>query len=126
MSFIENIINSFNDDKAEDSFTKEDIQKYSFVMMLCYLIPILFFVPIIINGKSKFCCFHANQQLALLVIEIVIGIIMLILGLIPVIGAILDSLLSLALLCVAVFMMYAAYKGKAVRIPFVGNLINIF
>lgn len=122
-----NFMDIFNDESEQNGFDAADVQKYKVQAVLPYLIPILFFLPIVAGDKnSKFCKFHANQQLAWLIVGIVIGILMKVLSLIPVLGAICCSLLSLAVLVIVVMLMINAYKGKAIRIPFIGSILNIF
>ncbi len=122
-----NFMDNFNDNSEQSSFDAADVQKFKVQAILPYLIPILFFLPVVAGDKnSKFCKFHANQQLAWLIVGVVIGILMKVLSLIPVLGAICCSLLSLATLVLTVMLMISAYQGKAIRIPFVGSLISIF
>lgn len=122
-----NFMDNFNDNSEQSGFDAADVQKFKVQAVLPYLIPILFFLPVVAGDKnSKFCKFHANQQLSWLIVCVVIGILMKVLSLIPVLGAICCSLLSLATLVLTIMLMIAAYQGKAIRIPFVGSLISIF
>lgn len=122
---VNEIIADLNDPNAEGEFSENDRNKFKVWSVLGYLFPILFFVPIILDGNSKFCKFHANQQLVWLVVCIIIGIISKILGIIPVLGGILCALIALCLLGADLVLAYAGANGKAVRIPILGN-INIF
>lgn len=123
---IDMILDNFNDEKTACMFDSNDVQKYVVPAVLPYLLPILFFIPVIVCQNSNFCKFHANQQftwfLAVLVIEAVKKII----GIIPLIGWLVNFVITIAELAIAVALMYGASKGKALRLPFIGELINIF
>lgn len=123
---IDKILDNFNDEKTACLFNGEEVQKNIVPAVLPYIIPFLFFVPMIADGKSGFCKFHANQQFTWFLVTAVLEIIKKILGIIPVLGWIAVILLSIAQLGVSVGLMYGASKGKALRLPFVGDLINIF
>ena len=98
---MKEILENFNDQSAQNSFTQADVQKNNILAAVCYVFPILFFVPIL-------------------------GIVMAIIGIIPVLGAIIDVLISLCMLALLIALVYGAVKGMAVRIPFIGNFINVF
>lgn len=121
-----NLLDNFNDESEQSSFDAADVQKYKVQAVLPYLFPILFFLPIISDKNSRFCKFHANQQLAWFIVGIVASIVIKVLSLIPILGAICCSLISLAFLIADILLMISANAGKAIRIPFVGNFINIF
>lgn len=120
------IYDYFNDNSAESTFDSSDIQNNKIICMIGYLIPILFFLPIVVNSQSNYCRFHSNQQLAWLIVCVVLGVLEAILGIIPILGWIINMLLGIAILAVAILLMVAAYNGKAVRIPFIGEFINVF
>lgn len=123
---MKEILENFNDQSAQNSFTQADVQKNNILAAVCYVFPILFFVPILVDGSSPFCRFHANQQLTFFIFGIILGIVMAIIGIIPVLGAIIDVLISLCMLALLIALVYGAVKGMAVRIPFIGNFINVF
>lgn len=121
-SFMDN----FNDAAEEASFDSSDVQQYKIQAVLPYLIPILFFLPIVSNKESNFCRFHANQQLIWLVTCVIINIVLRIINFIPVLGMLVYVLASLAVLVFAILLMVSASQGKAVKIPFVGDLFRVF
>ncbi|MBQ8297712.1 MAG: hypothetical protein IJX77_08025 [Ruminococcus sp.] len=121
-----NFLDIFNDTTAQSTFDSKDVEDNKLIVTICYFLPILFFLPIIMNSNSAYCRFHANQILSWLVVGVVVGIVMAIIGIIPILGAILNAVIGLAILVVAILLMMSAYAGKAVRIPFVGSLIQIF
>ena len=123
---IEKILDNFNDEKTASTFRPEDVQKYSVQAIIGYLTPILFFLPIVLDRNSLFCKFHANQQFTWFLITVALVLVKNIIGIIPVISGIVGIVLNIAQLAVAIALMYGASKGKALRLPFVGEMINIF
>lgn len=120
--FLEN----FNDKSAEESFGEYDSATYRIQGILPYILPFLFFLPIVMNKESAFCRFHANQQLVLLIVLVAVNIITRILGIIPLLGGILNIVLWLAYFALMAALVMGAYNGKAYRIPILGNIINVF
>lgn len=116
------ILEQFNDQNAQSNFTPEEVQKNNILAAVCYLVPILFFLPLLIDKNSSYNRFHANQALVWFIVDLILGVIMKVLSLIPVLGAIIDVLVSLAVIAVTVCLMIGAYKGMAVRIPFIGSI----
>lgn len=123
---IDKIIEPFNDEKTACMFDYNDVQQNKIAAVVPYFIPVLFFLPLIMDKNSAFCKFHANQQLTWLIVTVVIEIAEKIIGIIPVIGWLANIIISIAILLVSLGLMYGASKGKALRLPFVGELIKIF
>ena len=123
---IDRILDNFNDEKTACMFDYNEVQKYVVPSVLPYLFPVLFFIPMIVNGNSAFCKFHANQQLTWFLVMLVIEAVKKIIGGFPVIGWIVNLAVTIALIAISVCLMYGASKGKALRLPFIGELINIF
>ncbi|MCM1313841.1 MAG: hypothetical protein NC205_02515 [Prevotella sp.] len=123
---IDNILENFNDKETECRFNSNDIQKNSVAAVLPYLIPVLFFLPVIADKNSVFCKFHANQQLTWFIVSIVLDIIIKIIGIIPFFGGIARILIGIVQVLVSIALAYGAYKGKALKLPFIGDLLNIF
>ncbi len=125
---IDKILDNFNDEKTSCMFNYDEVQKNIVPAILPYLIPILFFLPLIADKekKSAFCKFHANQQLTWLFVILVIGIVKSIIRVIPLIGWLTSLAIDIAELLISWGLMYGASKGKALRLPFIGNLINFF
>lgn len=123
---MDGILENFNDKNTQSTFSQADVQKNMIVAVLPYILPILFFVPILVDKKSSFCRFHANQQLTWLITCIILGIIMFILGIIPVLGIIINAILGIGIFAVMIFYIIGAVKGMALRLPFIGNMVNIF
>lgn len=123
---MKEILENFNDQNVQSTFSREEVQKNNVLVAVCYFIPLLFFVPVLVDGNSPYCRFHANQQLTWFIFDIIVGIAMRILSIIPVLGAIVNVLVSLGILAFTICLMYGAIKGMAVKIPFIGGMINIF
>lgn len=125
---IDKILDNFNDEKTACMFNAEDVQKNKIQAVLPYLIPLLFFLPLTADKekRSEFCRFHANQQFTWFITVLVLNAVRNIIGIIPIFGGIVNALINIAELLVAVGLMYGASKGKALRLPFVGELIKIF
>ncbi len=121
-----NFLDAFNDEKVQSTFDAGDVQTFKVQAVLPYLIPILFFLPILGNKNSSFCKFHANQQLAWLITTVLLGLIGKIIGFIPFLGALVNAVLWIAVVLVAVLLMISANNGKAIRIPVIGSLFEIF
>ncbi len=52
-----------------------DVEKNKLMAIIGYIVPILFFVPLITDAKdSPFAKFHANQQLVLLIVAIAVNL----------------------------------------------------
>lgn len=114
-------MNQFNDANAQATFTAEEVKKNQIFCVLAYL-GILFFVPFVADKNSAYAKFHANQGFAFFLANIAVGVVSAILGIIPILGAILGALLSIACTVIMVLLMVCAYKGMAVRIPVIGTL----
>ncbi|MBR1592185.1 MAG: DUF4870 domain-containing protein [Ruminococcus sp.] len=122
---FDNFLAPFDDEEIKLGFG-EDFQKNKIIAMIAYICPILFFLPIISNKYSPFCKFHANQSLLWLIVCIVLNVIGGILGIIPLIGKIVQFIVSLAVCAAAILLAYGAYTGKAVKLPVVGDMLKVF
>lgn len=123
---MNDLLEQFNDSAAENSFSEDDKKKYSLIAMLCYIFSFLFFVPIVIDRNSAYCKFHANQQLALLITEVVAYIFGWLVSMLPVLGVFWAMCVLVVLAALLVLLIVGTYFGKAIRIPFIGSKLNIF
>jgi uncharacterized membrane protein len=103
-----------------------DAEKNKAMGIVGYIIPILFFIPLVSEEgkKSPFAKFHANQQLNLLLAAVVVNIVG---GVIPFIGwFIILPLGSIFLIVVAIMGIINASKGDMKELPLIGSfkLIN--
>lgn len=103
----------------------QDVEKNKAMAIVGYIIPILFFIPLVTDAKnSPFAKFHANQQLNLLLAAVVVNIVG---GIIPFIGwFILLPLGTIFLIVVAIMGIINASKGEMKPLPLIGGfkLIN--
>ena len=120
--FLEN----FNDLSTEKTFVSTEVEKNKPLAIIAYILPFLFFLPILSDKDSDYCKFHSNQSLTWLIFLVVVAIVMKILGLIPVLGALCNLVLSLALLAMLIIYIIGVVNSKAYRLPIIGNLINVF
>lgn len=107
-------------------FDKHDYEQHHLIGALGYVI---FFLPLIVNGKSRFCRFCANQgALAWIVyaaVALIFGILSAMLGWIPLIGWLVKlagALCRLAVFVLMLFFSWNAYNGKAEPLPFIGGV----
>lgn len=120
----------FNDfmNTQDDSmlYDTQDVQTNKIWAALSY-VGILFILPLLVNGgQSRYAKYHANQGFILFLLNIVIGIVNAILGNIPVLGAIVSVLLSLASLALMILGIINAVNGKAKQLPLIGGLFHVF
>ena len=100
-----------------------DTEKNKPMAIIGYIIPILFFIPLVTDAKnSPFAKFHANQQLDLLLAAVVINIVG---GVVPFLGwFIILPFGSIFLIIVAIMGIVNAAKGTMKKLPLIGG-INI-
>ena len=116
-----------------DEYAPEDIEKNKIISAIA-TIPFIFWLPLVVNGDSKFGKFYANQGLILTVLCVVLSIISDVAGrvlwMIPLLGHILSSLLALIVVLIVMgewlFLLVYALQGKAKEMPFIGNIFCPF
>ncbi len=104
----------------------DDVEKNKAMAIVGYIIPILFFIPLVSEEgkKSPFAKFHANQQLNLLLGWVVVNVLG---GIIPFLGwFIIWPLGSIFLIVVMIMGIINASKGEMKELPLIGGfkLIN--
>ena len=87
----------FNTPDTSYEYDTQDIQSNKVWAVLAYL-GILFFLPLVACKDSRFGKFHANQGFALFLTDLVLSIVGKILGLIPVLGVICNTVIYLIIL----------------------------
>lgn len=100
---------------------QSDAEKNKAMGIIGYIIPILFFIPLITDAKnSPFAKYHSNQQLNLLLAAIVVNVVG---GIIPFIGwFIILPFGSIALIVFAIMGIINAVKGEMKPLPLIGGI----
>jgi uncharacterized membrane protein len=102
-----------------------DVEKNKAMAIVGYIIPILFFIPLVTDAKnSPYAKFHANQQLNLLLAWVVVNVVG---GVIPVLGwFIILPFGSIFLIVLMIMGIINASKGELKELPVIGSfkLIN--
>ena len=98
-----------------------DVEKNKPLAIIGYIIPILFFIPLVTDAKnSAFAKFHANQQLVLLIAWVVVNVVG---GIIPFLGwFIILPFGTIFLLVLAIMGIIAAAKGEMKKLPLIGGI----
>jgi len=99
---------------------QSDAEKNKAMAIVGYIVPILFFIPLVSDAKnSPFAKFHANQQLNLLIAAVVVNIVG---GIIPFIGWFLILPLgTIFIIVVAIMGIINASKGAMKELPLIGG-----
>lgn len=97
-----------------------DVNSNKLMAIVGYIIPILFFIPLVTDAKnSPFAKFHANQQLNLLLTAIAVNIVGTV---IPFLGwFIILPLGSLFVLVLAIMGIIHGAKGEMKKLPLIGG-----
>jgi len=98
-----------------------DVEKNKAMAIVGYIIPILFFIPLVSEEgkKSPFAKFHANQQLNLLLGWVIVNVLG---GIIPFLGwFILWPLGSIFLIVVMIMGIINGSKGEMKELPLIGG-----
>ena len=105
------------------SADKSDVESNKALAIIGYIIPILFFIPLI-NESSKnspFAKFHANQQLILLISWFAVNVVGMV---IPFLGRfIILPFGCLFLFVCAVMGIIAAANGQMKQLPLIGGFV---
>ncbi|MFC5602247.1 DUF4870 domain-containing protein [Sporosarcina koreensis] len=88
--------------------------------LLCYIF-IIGLIFLFVEKENRFIRFHALQSVFT---AIAIFLISIILGFIPLVGAIASLLLSPLAFVLMIFMMYQAYQGNYYKLPFIGDIVE--
>jgi len=97
-----------------------DVEKNKVMAIVGYIIPILFFIPLVSDGKnSQFARFHANQQLNLLIGWVVVNVVG---GVIPFLGWFIILPIGTIILFILMIMgIINASKGEMKKLPMIGG-----
>jgi uncharacterized membrane protein len=89
------------------------------------IIPAIVFLVLEPYNRNRFVRFHSFQNIFLCVGMIALGIVMSIIGMIPMVGLltlVLWPLIGLGFLVLWVVCLLKAYQGQMWKVPFIGNL----
>ncbi len=116
----ENKTNETNQPIVQPGAGSNDVNDNKPMAIIGYIIPILFFIPLVTDAKnSPFAKFHANQQLILLIAAIAVNVIG---AVIPIIGWFLILPLgSIAIIVFAIMGIINAAKGEIKELPLIGG-----
>jgi uncharacterized membrane protein len=99
-----------------------DAEKNKIMAIVGYIIPILFFIPLLSDESknSPFAKFHSNQQLVLLIAAIVVNVVG---GMIPILGWFLILPIgSIILIVLAIIGIINSAKGEMKKLPIIGGI----
>jgi uncharacterized membrane protein len=93
-----------------------DVSQNKTMAILSY---ILFFIPLLTEAKkSKFAMFHANQSLILLILAVASGLLS---GLIPFVGTLVGTVISIGVFVLWVMGIISAANGEMKPLPLIGE-----
>lgn len=96
-----------------------DFEQNKVMAIVGYIIPLLFFVPMLSEKRSPFGMFHANQQLALLIAAVLVQIVGTV---IPILGwFIILPLGMIAVVVLAIMGIINASNGEMKQLPIIGG-----
>ncbi|HIW33528.1 MAG TPA: DUF4870 domain-containing protein [Candidatus Paenibacillus intestinavium] len=88
--------------------------------LLCYVLGFITgIIFLLLEKNNRFVRFHALQSIFLSVAIVILNIL---LNLIPVLGVLLDSIISLASLVLWIVLLVKAYQGQWFKLPIIGDM----
>lgn len=121
-NFVNNMMNT-NDTTSQ--FDPQDINDNKGMSVLAY-IGFLFLIPLLARPNSKYARYHTNQGLVLFLLELAIGVVTGIFGIIPIAGLIIGGLLSavggIFTLVLMIMGIINAAQGQAKELPLIGKI----
>lgn len=95
-----------------------DNSSHKAMAVIGYIIPILFFIPLMSEAKNNaFAKFHANQQLNLLIVYVASQVVVII----PVLGWIASPILGIAGIVFAIMGIINATNDRMKELPLIGS-----
>ena len=95
--------------------SSSDVNKNKTMGVLAYF---LFFLPLVAAKDSKFAMFHANQSLILLILSVASAFVG---GMIPVLGALIQMVVSLGVFVLWIMGIVSAANGETKPLPVIGG-----
>lgn len=110
--------------EEKNKFDAADINENKGMVILMSVLPVLFFLPLVTDKKNSPYMMHfANTTLLLAIIGVTSGVVMSVLGRIPLIGGLLSGLFSLAFLALYIINLINAANGNNKPFPIIGNIV---
>lgn len=124
--------NNFESNDYTGMFDTSDIEQNKTIALVCY-IPLLFWIPLVTGGNSKFAKFHSNQGLILTIFSfaasVVTRLIDFVIDWIPFIGdfvsGVISAVLGIAVVAGIFIGIVNSAQGKAKKLPFIGELLDV-
>ncbi len=117
----------FNFEDVTDQYDPAEIENSKALAILAYLISFLFFLPYVSNNQSQYAKFVSNQAFTIFVVGVAGGIVTRILGIIPILGSLIQIAFSLAFFALAILGVIDSASGRVRKLPVVGKfIIEIF
>ena len=121
-STVKTVMSFLDTNETTGEYSPAEIEKNKVICALAY-IPILFWLPLVAGTKgSKYCKFHVNQGLLLLIVSVVFSMLNIIIGLIPIVGIITWTLASLVELGYLLFGLIYTIMGHSKELPLIGGI----
>lgn len=97
-----------------------DVEKNRLLAVIGYVVPVLFFLPLLTEGKnSPFARFHANQQLVLLIVALAVNLAG---SMVPFLGLFLIwPVGTIFVIVLAILGVINASRGQMKRLPVIGT-----
>lgn len=101
-------------------FDQEDVATNKWVPIVMFLIPILFFLPLVMEDKknSAYCKFYSNQVLLYMIFSFAIGLV----NIIPLLGQIIYAIAGIVMFIFWIIVLVGACQGKAKKFPIFGGI----
>ena len=97
----------------------DDTQRNKFLCILCYF-GLLLLIPLLTQPNSRYCKFHSNQGLVLMLLEIAVGIV----AIIPILGWIASAVGGIFCFVCWIIGIVNTANGRMKPLPIIGK-INI-
>lgn len=102
-------------------FDPNDVAQNKAMGILAYL-GFLFLVPLLAAKNSPYARFHTNQGLVLFLVDIALGVVSIVLGLIPIVGMIFGLIVYAAIIVLMVIGILNACSGEPKKLPIIGGI----
>lgn len=105
-------------------FDANDVAQNKAMGILAYL-GFLFLVPLLAAKNSPYARFHANQGLVLFLVDIALGVVSVVFGLIPIVGMIVSLIIYIGIIALMVIGILNACSGEPKKLPIIGGITLI-